>query len=402
MTTHLRILTAIGILFTGLEAKVAFAQTPTEVTEQAPAAANTPKAEIPAAPKKRPEKIKPWKVNAILDMYYATNFNKPAAVPQLAGSIPNGNNAYRAYDIYSRQMSLNLIEVSLSHKTQEVGFLIDLDFGNMADINAKTPPGAVVDEGSKHIGQAFITYTPASLPKWSFDIGKFYTFVGLEVTKAKDNWNYSRSLLYNFGIPFWHTGIHARYTPGSTWSAGFYVLNGWNTIYSVNSGQTFGLQLKFTPNDNLAIVYNGIVGPQQAGAANLIRSEHEVNVSYNFTSKLSVGLDFVDAGEQEGVSATQDSKWTAYSAALKYQINDASYISPRFESFKDVYGKILDSTNIQTMQSMTLTYGYKSVGGVETRLEYRQDSSDKKVFTKGDGTNTSTQDTALVALLYAI
>lgn len=345
----------------------------------------------------------PWKATAILDAYYAYNFNKPADTTALAGAIPSGNNLYRAYDIYSRQITLNLLEVSLSHKTEEVSFLVDFDFGNMADINAKTPPGFVVDEGSKHIGQAYITYTPKLLPSWSFDLGKFYTFVGLEVTKAKDNWNYSRSLLYNFGIPFWHSGIHARFTPGAKFSTGFYVLNGWNTMYNITSGQTFGLQLKFTPNENLAVIYNGITGPQQSasGVSNLMRTEHEVNVTYNFTPKLSMGLDFVDGMEELG-AAPKDMKWTAYSAALKFQINDSSYISPRYESFKDANGKVLDTTLIQTMQSMTLTYGYKSASGVETRFEYRQDTSDQKAFTKGDGSTTSTQDTALVAFLYAI
>ena len=38
------------------------------------------------------------------------------------------------------------------------------------------------------------------------DFGKFVTSAGAEVIESKDNWNYSRSLLFAYAIPYWHFG----------------------------------------------------------------------------------------------------------------------------------------------------------------------------------------------------
>ena len=39
------------------------------------------------------------------------------------------------------------------------------------------------------------------------DAGKFVTHMGFEVIESKDNWNYSRGLLFQFAIPYFHTGV---------------------------------------------------------------------------------------------------------------------------------------------------------------------------------------------------
>jgi hypothetical protein len=41
------------------------------------------------------------------------------------------------------------------------------------------------------------------------DAGKFVTNTGAEVIEAKDNWMYSRSILFGWAIPFTHTGVRA-------------------------------------------------------------------------------------------------------------------------------------------------------------------------------------------------
>ena len=40
------------------------------------------------------------------------------------------------------------------------------------------------------------------------DFGKFVTSAGAEVIEAKDNWNYSRSLLFVNAIPYLHRRAH--------------------------------------------------------------------------------------------------------------------------------------------------------------------------------------------------
>lgn len=69
----------------------------------------------------------------------------------------------------------------------------------------QNPTNTAANEPTRNLTQATITY--AATDKLSVTAGKFYTHMGLEVTKAKDNWQYSRSYTFNYGIPFWHEGI---------------------------------------------------------------------------------------------------------------------------------------------------------------------------------------------------
>ena len=46
-----------------------------------------------------------------------------------------------------------------------------------------------------------------------FDFGKFVSPLGNEVIETKDNWNYSRSLLFTLAVPYYHMGMRAIYSP---------------------------------------------------------------------------------------------------------------------------------------------------------------------------------------------
>jgi hypothetical protein len=60
----------------------------------------------------------------------------------------------------------------------------------------------------RHIQQAYLT---ATKDKLTFDFGKFVTPLGAEVIETKDNWNYTRGLLFTWAIPFTHLGARATY-----------------------------------------------------------------------------------------------------------------------------------------------------------------------------------------------
>ena len=61
-----------------------------------------------------------------------------------------------------------------------------------------------------------------------FDFGKFVTPFGNEVIESKDNWNYSRSLLFSLAIPYYHQGLRATYSPNDQVTLAGYLVNGWN------------------------------------------------------------------------------------------------------------------------------------------------------------------------------
>src|SRR5687767_12096124 len=78
------------------------------------------------------------------DMYYLHNFNEPFPVNALnsttvsSATLPLGNNPLRLYDGYHNQMSVNLVELSIEGTRNTTSFLIDFDFGQAADLNARS------------------------------------------------------------------------------------------------------------------------------------------------------------------------------------------------------------------------------------------------------------------------
>jgi hypothetical protein len=353
-----------------------------------------------------------WSFTATFDGYYAYNFNRPATTTPLtntsadAAAIRPAQNTLRYYDWYSKQLGLNLVEFSPKYTRGDVTLLVDFDFGQMADISASTAAGSgyVVDEVSKHIGQAILTYAPSSVPNLVIEIGKMATHVGLEVIKAKDNWNYSRSVIFGYGGPAWHTGVHVGYgfVPGK-FAANLYLYNGWNTLTDVNSGATLGAQLKFTPSDVATLVYNYVGGPEQTGNISNKKQVHEANATVNVFRNLAFGLEML-SGSEQGVSIggrSVTAKWYGASLAAKWQATPSYALSPRFELYKDEEGYTVGS-GAQTITTYTLTNSFQVTDGLETRLEGRLDHSTVHRFASGSVNSKQDQATVLMAFIYSM
>ena len=56
--------------------------------------------------------------------------------------------------------------------------------------------------------------------------------------ETKDNWNYSRGLLFTYAIPFYHFGLRAKYAFNDKFALTGYLVNGWNNIVDNNTGKT--------------------------------------------------------------------------------------------------------------------------------------------------------------------
>src|SRR5258708_30516621 len=72
------------------------------------------------------------------------------------------------------------------------------------------------------------------------DVGKFVTPMGAEVIESKDNWNYSRGLLFSYAIPYYHFGVRAKYTFNPKYNVTGFIVNGWNNVVDNNTGKTYG------------------------------------------------------------------------------------------------------------------------------------------------------------------
>src|SRR5207253_3344982 len=126
-----------------------------------------------------------------------------------------------------------------------LGFRTDLAIGPATEIVHASEPGGT--DVFKHLQQAYLSYLAPAGKGLQIDVGKFVTQHGAEVIESKDNWNYSRSLLFALAIPYYHMGVRATYAVNDKVTVMGNVVNGWNNVVENNGGKTVGAQIAVKP-----------------------------------------------------------------------------------------------------------------------------------------------------------
>jgi Putative beta-barrel porin-2, OmpL-like. bbp2 len=354
------------------------------VAQDGPAAAPTPQPSPDPSPAAGGAAPTPLEVTAFADVYYGWHFNKTDA-------------ALRNFDVNHDTFSINLVEVALEKKSStasRVGFRADLDFGPAADTVASLEPGGSGEEIFKHLQQGYVGVLAGS--KLQLDFGKFVTPHGAEVIESKDNWNYSRSLLFALAIPYYHVGFRASMPVSDKVSLAGFAVNGWNNGTENNTGKTFGLGASVKPNGKLTWVGNYMTGPEQADDNQDKRHLFDTTVTLTATPKLSLMANY-DYGKD--TVAGSPVTWQGVALYARYEVTGFWAVAPRYE-WVDDEDAFMTGTR-QTLQEFTLTSEFKIAKSLITRLEYRRDFSDAVFFPTDTGSKKKSQTSLTVGVLYA-
>jgi hypothetical protein len=374
---------------------------------QAPAAQATPPPPTPAEAAAKQDSatlsfFRQTEVSGFVDTYYSYNFNKPAKACNNFGGVAIFNCLHN-FDVAHNSFSLNLAELALEKKPtmdSRGGFRIDLDYGQAAAIvGASEPTGTNL---YATIQQAYLSYlAPTAKGSLQFDFGKFVTPFGNEVIETKDNWNYSRSLLFALAIPYYHQGVRVTYSPNDQITVMGLLVNGWNNSVDNNTGKTGIFQIMYKPNAALMIMENYGAGPEQNNTNSGIRQLSDTVFTYTVDKKTSVALNY-DYGRDAGavsVTGASSSTWQGIAAYLKYQPNDWFAIVPRYEYTKDKDGFMTGAS--QNVQEFTLTAEFKHKDGVLMRIEYRGDFANNPYFIDDTGSFKKNQQALTIGWVYA-
>lgn len=321
------------------------------------------------------------------DMYFHYNFNEPKT-----GSLT----PLRNFDFEHNQFSFALAELALikpADTDDRIGFRFDFDYGPVANWVASADPGT--PGVFQNIQQAYISYLAPVGTGLTFDIGKFVTQHGAEVIEAKDNWNYSRSLLFSWAIPYYHMGVRVAYSPSDMLTLGGAIVNGWNNTKDNNSQKTYGLQAVIRPTAAVSIVQNYMAGPEQTDNTGDWRHLADTTVTYTVNDTLSVMGNY-DYGRDEVAGST--ATWQGIGVYAKVQANQYFAVIPRYEYYNDEDG--FTTGTGQNVQELTLTGEVKHSQGLVMRIEYRRDWSDIDFFSK-NGRPRDNQNTFSVGFVYA-
>jgi hypothetical protein len=320
-----------------------------------------------------------------VDVYYSWNDNHPTG----------GFNQLYTFDDKTDQFDLNMAKLSISRDPAPIGFRFDIGLGRVFD---NLHPYGHPDPGFfRFVEQAYVSVKPKDTKGFEADLGMFVTSAGAEVIEAKDNWNYSRSLLFAFAIPYYHFGIRTSMPIGSSLTVGVQVVNGWNNIIddSGKNMQTVGItaavaRKKYTWSSDY------YVGPNVTGVNHGDRNLFDTTLLLTPNDKLNayVNLDF--AGQSHIGGGTD--RYEGVAAALRYQLPKNFAFSPRVEYFKDGHGYATGT--VQTLHEVTLTGEYKIHEGLLARAEYRHDGSNVPFYDRGNQIGvTKTQNTVTIGLM---
>lgn len=354
------------------------AQTP--APEPAPSAqAPAPPPEAPAAPKSL---LGPIDLSGMLDVYADFNFNHPAS----------GLNQLRNFDMKGNQFSLNMVKLTVSHDPDPVGFRLDLGTGRTFDTIRSTDPAP---RAFRFVEQMYVSLKPKQTKGLEVDFGQFVTSAGAEVIETKDNWNYSRSLLFAWAIPYYHFGLRATMPVGKHFTAGVQVVNGWNDLIDNNTGKTVGLTGALAVG-KVTWSQNYYVGPEKTDTNKGLRQLFDTTVLVNPTRTTSFYVNY-DYGVDKKILGGEN-RWTGIAGAARFQLTKVFAVSPRVEWFNDADG--FATGTVQKVKEATLTGEFKIREGVLTRLEYRRDWSNAPFFDRGATPGAyKNQDTLLAGLV---
>ncbi len=190
----------------------------------------------------------------------------------------------------------------------------------------------------------FLLHLPIANTAGGLDIkvGKFVTLEGAETIDPRTNVFYSHSYIFNFGIPFNHTGILTTFHPVK-----------WLDIYA---GVTRGVNTSATDNNSSLGFHGGVglnllegkltalatthIGPENPGNNHDQRYFNDLVVTWKATEKLTAILDANFAADESIPGMAK-----AYGAAayLTYAVNGWLTFALREEVFRDERGFFVSS-----------------------------------------------------------
>jgi hypothetical protein len=339
-------------------------------------------------------------LSGYIDGYYSVNFNTPSDMLDEQSGFQL-NQLYNFND-KTDQFNLSAAKLTLNHDPDPVGAHVDLFYGRTNTLVNASGPNS--DGATNYLEQAFLSLKPPKAKGFELDFGKFVTSAGAEVIEAKDNWNYSRSLLFSLAIPYFHFGVRTSVPVSKTDTVGFQLVNGWNNVTKTNGGVS-GVFTNAYVKPKYTWNLNYIVGPENANTTSGLRNLIDTTLLLTPPGKWNVYLNY-DYGQNQdsssgiATSGATDNKlntWQGGAIAAHYQSKGKTAVALRYEYFKDPEG--FTTGTAQNLNEGTFTYEYKWLEGLLTRVEFREDNSNVKFFHKDTNQWVNNQPTVTFAMI---
>lgn len=323
--------------------------------------------------------------------YYLYNMNTPQS------ATGDAQNTGRFNDRNHNQFTTNLIELGAKGAaTKNVSYTLEVGYG---DLNEALHPAA---ENRDLVNQGYITVLKNG---WSIDVGRFYSHIGFETAKAKDNWNFSRSLNYSVAQMHWGEGVRANVYDSATVGVNAYIYNGSDISNDNNDGKSVGARVRYSPARELTVNYNVLYGPERLNTESDARMTHNVTAKWDMNPGLSLGGELTLVSEDNAGGAGADADWMGLAAYAKFALSSTTSVTGRFEHADDDDGVASTGASVGDdlkYTTLTGTIAMDQGEGLTTWAELRHDSASEDVIQEDSNDTSDSQITALVGLTYAL
>jgi hypothetical protein len=343
-------------------------------------------------------------LTGLVDAYYGYNANHPT-----------DGTATEPFQFENGQFNLNLLELQLDKpvdKTTPLGFRVALGFGQaILAVNGTPFELARNLPAAQYLKEGYMSYMAPVGKGLQIDVGKFVTSAGAEVIETNQNWNYSRSLLFYYAIPYYHMGARAKYTFNDKWSVTGFAMNGWNNVVATNTGKTGGLSIGWNPNKKLSITETYLAGPlDRFGTGDNGPWNHlsDTVVTYNPNAKLSLMANIDYDFDTGALGKGKSGDYAGIAAYAKYALTPAVAVAGRYEYFNDHDGfatgipNYITTAKGQHLKEFTGTIERKIAGHLLSRLEVRHDESNQRFFQRGSLSAVKGQTTVDAGLVFVL
>ena len=147
-------------------------------------------------------------------------------------------------------------------KGRRFGARLDLQYGQATETLQGNAANEPRPQAYRPIFQAYGTYVAPVLKGLTIDFGKWASAMGYENNYSKDQFNYSRSYLFNF-LPFYHMGFRNTLAVNDKLTLGYWLINGVQQTEDFNGFKSHVFQIVVKPSK--AVQWNVIyhIGREQ-------------------------------------------------------------------------------------------------------------------------------------------
>ena len=351
---------------------------------QAPAPA-APDAAKPADPPPPPPKFGGWAFNLMGDVYTTHNGNGPT---QDVNQLQN-------FNLHQGAPRFSLGKLTIDKSDSLVGLHIDVGVGETMRLIHAADPAAQQHKGLRYFEQMYMIFKPKNTKGTEIDFGQFVTSAGAEVIESTSNWNYSRSLLFAWAIPYYHFGLKTSTPVTKETTVSFQVVNAWNNIWGNHTFQNVGFAVATVKDKKYGYALDYYGGKSDLG--NSVGMRHLLDGTFTYCPNCNLQV-YVNGswGRNNRFGGGYD-QWYGIASAARYQMGKIFAAAGRVEFFNDPSG--FATGQKQMLKEATLTGEAKLNDHFVTRLEYRHDSSDHTFFDHGKSPAVKGMDTLTLGIV---